>query len=165
MARDKVKRAFIWIRSALRIIDRTTLPGEILGEIRPTLDTFGWDRLAEATFETATGGVGASNVQFTTVPAGFVHLYLQASARITVAGPFNVWVGMRGPAVGPIGTVACAPLAAAILGQKAAPIQRPVIVPEGFSLEARSEAAIVAGSVILEAFRIVLPVGEYIPPS
>jgi len=45
MASDRVKRAFIWMRTAMRIIDKTTLPGEIAGEIRPTIDTFGWDRL------------------------------------------------------------------------------------------------------------------------
>lgn len=162
MSADKIKRSFLWLRKTLRVIDKTTLPGQILGEVRPTLDTFGWERLAETEFETATSAVGGSNVQFAAVPPDTVHLYLQASVRITVAGPFNVWVGVRQPSGG---TVALTRLEAAILLQKVAPLARPVIIPEGCQLEARSEAAIVAGTMILEAFRIVLPAGEYIPPS
>lgn len=45
MPQDKVKRAFIWLRNTLRITEKTTLPGSVLGEIRSTIDTFGWDRL------------------------------------------------------------------------------------------------------------------------
>jgi len=45
MAIDKVKRSLIWLRQTLRITEKTTLPGEVLGAIRPVVDTFGWERL------------------------------------------------------------------------------------------------------------------------
>ena len=163
--RSGINRPFSWLKKVLEITEKTTAPDSLLANVQSTMDVFGWERCPEATFETGTSGVGASNVQFVVVPPGFIHLYIQASVRITVAGPFNVWVGLRGPAAGPVGTVAVSPVAAAILAQKVAPLFRPVIVSEGFQLEARSEAAIVAGTLILEAFRIVLPAGEYIPPS
>ncbi len=163
--RSGINRALSWLKKTLEITEKTTAPDSLMADVRSTIDVFGWERMAEAEFETATSGVGGSNVQFTSVPTGVVHLYLHASVRIDVAGPFNVWVGIRGPARGPIGTVACSPVAAAIDAQKVSPLFRPVILPEGFQLEGRSEAAVALGSVILEAFRIVLPVGEYIPPS
>ena len=87
MAIDKVKRAFTWLRNSLRIIDRTTLPGEILGEIRPTLDTFGWDRLAPVSsgigvgpqVESASGVLGSNTVSVNPVPEGVMRYVIYCS--------------------------------------------------------------------------------------
>ncbi len=71
----------------MRIIDKTTLPGEILGEIRPSLDTFGWDRRnpessgpgAGPTSENALGVLAATTAQLAPVPAGVMRFVINAS--------------------------------------------------------------------------------------
>ncbi len=87
MATDKVKRALIWLRTAFRITDKTTLPGEILGEIRPTVDTFGWDRLNPLSSGPGTGpqslnalgGLANSTAAFAVVPEGTMRYIISAS--------------------------------------------------------------------------------------
>jgi len=87
MASDKVKRAVIWLRTAFRITDKTTLPGEILGEIRPSVDVFGWDRLNRESSGpgvgpqsvNALGGLAVSRVNLPAVPEGTMRYVIGAS--------------------------------------------------------------------------------------
>jgi len=87
VAMDKVKRALIWLRTAFRITDKTTLPGEILGEIRPTVDTFGWDRLNPQSSGpgegpqslNANGALAAASASFAAVPEGVMRYIISAS--------------------------------------------------------------------------------------
>lgn len=87
MATDKVKRALIWLRTAFRITDKTTLPGEILGEIRPTVDTFGWDRLNPQSSgpgegpqsESVLGPLANALVSMSVVPEGTMRYVISAS--------------------------------------------------------------------------------------
>ena len=88
MAIDKIKRAFIWMRVALRITDKTTLPGDVLGEIRPILDTFGWDRRSPESSGPGDGPQTENNqsnlagdvVTLSAVPEGVMRYVLYASA-------------------------------------------------------------------------------------
>jgi len=90
MPLDQIKRSFIWLRQTLRITDKTTLPGSVLGEIRPTVDTFGWDRLnplssGEGTGPTslsANGALAAINASFGPVPDGIMRYIISASCSI-----------------------------------------------------------------------------------
>ncbi len=89
MARDKVKRAFLWIRKAMRITQRTQLPAEILGEIRPTIDTFGWDRLNPESSgvgvgpfsQNANGALANTTASFAAVPAGIMRYVIACSMQ------------------------------------------------------------------------------------
>jgi len=94
MATDKVKRAVIWLRTAFRITDKTTLPGEILGEIRPTVDTFGWDRLNPQssgpgngpTSESVLGPLANAVVSLAAVPEGTMRYVISASMETNDPG-------------------------------------------------------------------------------
>ncbi len=85
MAIDKIKRSFTWIRNALRVIDKTTLPGEIQGDIRPSIDLFGWERLPEEQIlQVAAAATG--EVLSATPPVGTLRLVLHCSLLITGSG-------------------------------------------------------------------------------
>jgi len=94
MAIDKVKRAVIWLRTAFRITDKTTLPGEILGEIRPGVDVFGWDRLSPKSSGpgvgpqsvNAVGGLANARVNLAAVPEGTMRYVISASMETNDPG-------------------------------------------------------------------------------
>lgn len=89
MAEDKLKRSFIWLRQALRIIDKTTLPGTIVGEVRPTIDIFGWDRLNPESSGPGNGPESLNNngalanttASMVAVPAGVMRYIINASCQ------------------------------------------------------------------------------------
>jgi len=89
MAEDKIKRAFVWLRQSLRIVDRTTLPGTILGEVRPTLDTFGWDRLSPSPSGVgngprslnSNGALASATAAMVAVPDGVMRYIINASIQ------------------------------------------------------------------------------------
>lgn len=78
---DKIKRNLLWLRKTLGIIDKTTLPGEILGEVRPTIDTFGWDRLGNLQVERVNAAAATSVVVSTVVPADVIR-YIHAMSIV-----------------------------------------------------------------------------------
>ncbi len=85
MAIDKLKRSFIWLRNVFRVIDKTTLPGEIAGTIGPTVDVFGWERFAPALVgdgpqsQAFTGVDATDSVLTSVVPDGVMRLVMRAS--------------------------------------------------------------------------------------
>jgi len=162
MARDKVKRAFVWIRKTLRIIDRTTLPAEILGEIRPTLDTFGWDRLASTEFATASSPGATTLVQLAAVPEDEAHLFV--AAHVTHDDPVGSKditlmledLGGNRTAL----TTTVGPNASFFIA-----LLRPILVAPGARLIGVSRNAIAGGSnFVIAGLFARLDVGEYIPP-
>ncbi len=164
MARDKVKRAFVWIRKSLRIIDRTTLPGEILGEIRPTLDTFGWERYdTEPQAEGITGALGSDNIQLATVPDGVLRYYMNVSTghndtvAITLDQCVQVVTDGQTVAIAPFASVPVLPVSSGII--------RAIILRPGEFLRARSTPA-PGGAFTMQitASFIDLEPGEYIAP-
>ena len=166
MAIDKVKRAFIWIRNALRIIDKTTLPGEILGEIRPTLDTFGWERLPEAQTTTFTGSAAADNVITSVVPQDVVRVILAASMQSTDATQaLTEWIEIRSVLGGSLDIGISRPVLVGI-GDNGTrvPLERIIYMNPGDRLVGRSSPApAVATALQIRWLFIDLPVGEYIP--
>lgn len=157
MADFPLRRAILWIRKVLEINVKTDVPESVSNEVVPKIDLFGWDRYSELEFETITSGIGASQVNFPLVPEGVNHLYVFGSARVNIAGPTNLWVGIFNAA----GGTGITPSRSVINGERVS-IQRPVLAPPGFALQGRSDAAVVGGNIVLEAFRIVLPPGEYV---
>lgn len=86
MATDKIKRNFLWLRRVLGIIDKTTLPGDIVGEVRPTIDTFGWDRLPEEQFLATVAPDPAQAVASGETPANTLRIVYGASLEHTDTG-------------------------------------------------------------------------------
>ncbi|MEE8489994.1 MAG: hypothetical protein V3S43_06630 [Acidimicrobiia bacterium] len=163
MARDKVKRAFTWIRKTLRIIDRTTLPGEILGEIRPTLDTFGWERLPEATVLTSQAANPGVAVASATPDIDTLRLVLHASLEHGDTGVSQTasLLKRRNPGALDVGLPVDRPVI--IVGEFMSMIGTTFLVNNDFII-AEMLTIPAAGSMTLRLWVIDLPFGEYIPP-
>jgi len=96
VALDKIKRNLVWLRRALGIIDKTTLPGQILGEVRPTIDTFGWERLPEEQFLATTAPDPAVAVASAETPANTLRIVYGASLEHTDTGVNHIaWLIKR----------------------------------------------------------------------
>lgn len=165
MARDKVKRAFIWLRDSLRVIDKTTLPGEILGEIRPTLDTFGWERLGgPLQLESNTSGLGSNGNVLTPVPEGIMRyvVYASCSHNDTVSS-LTLSLQVRHP-VGPT-DFGIAPAIDILQAPVRLGLDRRILLAPGQQLACFSTPA--PGGAFALTVRMLfidIPVGEYIPP-
>lgn len=163
MASDKIKRNFVWLRKVLEIIEKTTLPGVILGDVRPTIDTFGWDRLSEdPTFANTFDPAPAIEVDSATVPENVVRLYLHAAVRHTEPAVNHfLWIERVLPVELEIGVTQ--PNAA-----------MPPTVPQGTDhwlllapgefLRAKTDVTLIAGALALDVLFVDLPFGEYIRP-
>lgn len=166
MALDKIKRSFIWLRNALRIIDRTTLPGEILGEVRPSIDVFGWDRLANDTQEELVQGADATSiVVLTAVPQGIMRYVIYAS--MSHNDPGNITLSMQVRLAAGI-----TPTDIAVQGSiKNVPVQpfrtsldRNILLKPGEALIARSAPTPAVGAALFIRYKFIdIDVGEYIP--
>ena len=169
MATDKVKRAFVWMRNAMRIIDKTTLPGEIAGEIRPTVDTFGWDRLNPQSSgaglgpqtEAAQGPLAGDSVLLTAVPQGVMRYVIYAS--MSHDDPLTLVLSMQirisGLDIGVFQEAAPASVSPFRIG-----LNRPILLAPGEQLLCRSSPAPAAGQRLFVRYKFVdLDPGEYIP--
>jgi len=167
MARDKVKRAFTWIRNSLSIIDRTTLPGEILGEIRPTMDLFGWERLADRStslFNESNAAAPAANVNGPVTPEGVLRLVLHASVKHSDVGVSHLlWIDkdLRGVTPELVGVMQLVPFA--IPEGIDVSLERWITIESGRRIRGRADVALIAGSLTLSMNFIDLPIGEYVP--
>lgn len=164
MASDKIKRNFVWLRRVLGIIDKTTLPGEILGDVRPTMDLFGWDRLAEASsFSASAVAAPGFLVNGPITPEGVVRLVLNASVRHTDTGVsmfMFIDKDMRGTSAELVGVTT--PYVQLPPNVDASADRWLTLAPR-HRLRGRAEAALVAGALTLSFEFIDLPIGEYIP--
>lgn len=160
---DKIRRAIIWMRKALDITQKTTQPGTISGEIRPTLDVFGWDRytqLQSVSFSgtnvtTASMGAIGDDVMRLIIDAqvdstqNAVALFLNfrvthnGGQTVAVQEPFLVPVGSGGLDIGML---------------------NPVLLGPGDNFTVSSQPATGVGELLVGRIRFVdLPIGEYIP--
>lgn len=163
MAQDKIKRSFVWIRKTLGIIDKTTLPGEILGEVRPILDMFGWERLLEEVVLSVNALFPAVAVASATPPVGTVRLILAASLEHgDVAVNHIGWiVKRRNPGATDVGlsTDRTEFDAGEFLS-----LTRPTFLQNNDFLVGEIIGAPAAGNLSLRTFHIDLDPGEYVPP-
>ena len=169
MAIDRVKRAFTWLRNTFRVIDKTTLPGEIAGTIGPTVNVFGWSRLELGGPQSVNAqGADATNfVQLTAVPDGVQRLVLRASletndplqtATLSIqvrSGGIDIAVSIPGrvePSVVPGST----PIRIGL--------ERNLLLLPGEQLIGVSLPAPAVGSALILRYNFIdLDVGEYIP--
>jgi len=169
MAIDKVKRSFIWLRNTLRIIDKTTLPGDITGEIRPVLDTLGWDRLSPESAGAGAGPTTENNQSalagdvalLSVVPQGVMRYVIHASASHDdpVAGGLSLSLQVRHGGLD-IGLTPAASTAASPVRHG---LSRSILLAPGEALLARSSPAPAAAQRIFVRMLFVdIDAGEYI---
>ena len=169
MASDKVKRALIWLRTSFRITDKTTLPGEILGEIRPVVDVFGWDRYnprsvgagSGPSFQNANGGVATNIALLSIVPDDVSRLVIYASMSHNDPAGLIMAMIVRGGGV----DLAVAMSSVAIVPEPIRfPLPRQILLQPGEQLIAVSEVAPAAGFRLNVRYKFVdLDPGEYVP--
>jgi len=165
MARDKIKRSFVWLRKTLEIIDRTTLPGEILGEVRPTIDTFGWDRLTQTTTRVTSGAAASGIVLSAAAPDDVLRLVVAASVQTTdTVQAFTMWIEHNDAGVG-LATSLMRPVDIPISAlQIRVGLPRMTVLKPGDQLRGRSSPDPGVGLVLaLNVYSVDLPIGEYIP--
>ena len=153
----------IWMRRALGIIEKTTLPGEIVGEVRPTLDTFGWDKLSEP--ERQSVQVVGTIFEVSLPPAGDDELlYVFAVDVVHTDGVSAKDIGIF--LVDDTGLETSISTTIGLSANFHRSVGFPVVVPPRFLLRARSRNAIITPSLFtISALFVRLDVGEYIPAA
>ncbi len=163
MASDKIKRNIVWIRKTLGIIDKTTLPGVVLGEVRPTIDSFGWFRYENLTINSVNGAAPSAAVASAVVPPGIFRVITHCSVSHTDTGvthlaslnkriqPANFNVGLP------------TDRSSIVVGQFVSLIGRTFLKENEFLIGA-VVAAPAVGNLSLRFFSVDIEIGEYIPP-
>jgi len=163
MAIDRLKKNIAWLRKTLEIIDRTTLPGTIVGEIRPVLDALGWDLIQETERAATTAGGSTQVARLPPVDAGEAHLFLSCSTNHDESAVSHILnLNYRDPD----GTESGVSDGAAVIDEVPVVLKRPFLVLAGARLTAFSADAIpVASNLFIRGHFIRLDIGEYIPGS
>ncbi len=165
--RSGINRGFMWLRKVLEITEETDTP-RVLSEIaQPTIDTFGWDRLAPDGIPddiNAQGTLAADVVLLAAVPDDIMRYVIFAS------------MSHNDPVAGGLELSMCVRLINALEIGIGRPIQvlanptrtgidRNVLLSPGQVLLARSVPAPAAGTRLFIRYHFVdIPAGEYIPP-
>lgn len=158
---------FDWLLDTMR--PRGQAPGappqelpHILGSgISPVIDGLGWQRYGNLAFETA-NALNNNIISLAAVPSGSSRLYPYVSVR-AVGAPAGVFWFAITDGTNPVAVSESVQL---VNGEAASPPKRPIIVPAGFFLQARSDQLSGVGStVFIEAYSILLNDTEYVLPS
>lgn len=161
MAIDKIKRSLVWMRKTLGIIEKTTLPGEIVGEVRPTIDTLGWDRLLQLEPTRVNAAAPAQVVISAAVPSGivrYIHTLSISHTDANVEHEVSV-VKRRQPNTFNIGQATDRRL---IGENQFCSIIHPIMLVEGEFVIGQVLAAPVVGVLILTFLSVDIEQGEYI---
>jgi len=163
VAIDKIKRNLVWLRRALGIIDKTTLPGQILGEVRPTIDTFGWERLPEEQFLTTQAPDPAVAVASAATPADTLRIVYGASLEQSDTGVNHIaWmIKRRNPGALDVGLPT--DRQDIDVGEFMSMIGTTFLV-EGDFIIAEMIGVPLAGNMTLRLNVVDVDIGEYVPP-
>lgn len=83
--RSGINRALMWLRKTLEITEETESPQVLSETVRPVIDVFGWERLAEGQIlQTAAAATG--EVLSGAPAAGIIRLVLHCSVLLTGSG-------------------------------------------------------------------------------
>jgi len=163
---DKIKRAITWIRKTLEITDKTTLPGTVVGEIRPTLDVLGWERYQQQTALTKTG-TAVNNVTSEPVPADTMRLITAASIETDdhATNSYIVWLEHTNSLTGLVtGLARTQTLAISVNNVRPGMLERVYLLSPGDTINARASPNVAAGKKLRLRWTFIdLPLGEYIP--
>ncbi len=160
--RNGINRGLQWIKKVLEITEVATVPTQVLPEVRPGVDVFGWERLPEVQASTASAAA-TTIVQSAVTPADTLRLVLSAAVKHTDVGvPHDLWitkaiqntirVGLptdRGALIEPN-------VFASLIGG--------TYLVQGDFLFGETDVATAGGTdLILTMMFVDLPIGEYIP--
>ncbi len=162
---NKIKRAITWIRTTLEITDVTTTPGQILDEIRPALDIFGWERYEDLiSTNVGTANTDTANLTLATgvtaIPVGFLRLFVALSGETNdTVLQFTHWMEVDSVAVTqPV----LLPVSAATI-IKAGGLAHPILVAPGVIVRARCAPATAGGITLrVRGSFLDIPIGEYL---
>ncbi len=163
MSKTEVNRALLWIRKALQVTEKTTMPESIEDELRGVVDAFGWERLDQTTTR-RTIAVNASTVTSPAVPADVLRLITEASVQTNdTVQAFTMWMEHidldAGLATGIMRPVAI-PISAVTIRVG---LHKMVVLRPGDQLSGRSSPAVgVALDLRLTERFVDLPIGEYV---
>ncbi len=77
--RNRINRAFSWLKKTLEITDVATVPQAIRENVRPVVDLFGWERLDEVEISSTNAAAPAVVAASGTPGPGILRLILSAS--------------------------------------------------------------------------------------
>ncbi len=158
--RSGINRALMWLRKTLEITEETDAP-QVLSEIlRPTIDVFGWERLATPTFDTEFSPT--TIVAGPITPPGVLRIVTTVSVRHTDVGVTHIlWMDKLIETGEIIGLVQNPP---ALLNDVSMGLDRWIPVEAGARLRGRTFLALAVGNIALDFQFVDLPIGEYIAP-
>jgi len=167
---DKIKRAITWIRKSLEITEKTTNPGTVSGEIIPTIDALGWEKLQELTDADTIGATNVTAVDSLAVPEGVLRYVLFASVEHAELAGTDLTCWMELNATVPSQTnFPCSIIRPQLLLGTAAlenirlGIVTPFILRPGERLRGRASPSTGVGVQLrIRLVWIDLPIGEYI---
>ena len=165
--RSGINRGFMWLRKVLEITEETDSP-RVLSEIaQPTIDTFGWDRLAPDGIPddlNAQGALATSSVLLPAIPDGIMRYVIFASMSHDdpIAGGLELSMQVRLINALDIGIGRPTQVLA---NPTRVGIDHPILMSPGQVLLCRSNPTPAAGERLFIRYHFVdIPAGEYIPP-
>jgi len=161
---NKIKKAITWIRKSLEITEKTTLPGSILNDIRPSLDVLGWDRYSTGMRSSTNGGANTDTRQAGVVPADTMRLYLGISGETDdPANAFTHWLEAIEPEDSdPVALTQPVLLPVSAVVIRVGGLPKPLLMPPGGVVQARCSPATTLGIVLrINTMFVDIPLGEY----
>ncbi len=162
--RSGINRALMWLRKSLEITEETDSPQTLSEILRPTIDVFGWERLAARTqFAAASVAAPGIIVNGPVTPDGVLRLVLNASVRHTDTGVDHfIWIDldMRGASAELVGITSPSVAVPPLVDQST---DRWFTIAPTHRFRGRAELATIAGALTLSMTFIDLPIGEYVP--
>ncbi len=163
---DKLQRAITWIRRVLQVTEKSDAPNQVLGEIQPVIDVFGWDRFRDGIDAATATNTDANSVSLPAVPEDVLRLILNASVDTSNdLLAFTMWIDLaiadRGGLQMSVMRPVDIPISAGI--NIRCGIQDTLILRPGDILRGRCAPASGVGEAISIDVRFIdLPLGEYI---
>ncbi len=163
MARSGINRGLMWLRKVLEVTEETDSPQVLSEVLGPSMDVFGWERLADVQTERRVG-VNVDVIEGTVVPEGVLRLILAASVETNNGVlPFTLWIEHSdGTGAGAIGILRPIDIPISAVPIKSG-VERIHVLAPGDRLRGRSSPASGVGSDLRISSRFIeLPIGEYV---
>jgi len=164
--RSGINRGFTWLRKVLQITEETEAPSVLSDIVRPSMDVFGWERLAGLVgtppqTEANQGALAGDSVLLSAVPDDVMRYVIFFSCShddpATLALSLQIRTGGFDFGIDP--PLLAAPVSPARIG-----LSRNILIQPGDILLCRSSPAPAAGTRLFIRYKFVdLDPGEYLP--
>lgn len=163
--RSGINRAFSWLKKSLQITEKTVAPDALSAVVVPSMDVFGWERIAEAQSQNLNGGLGSGTLPASLVPPDTIRVVLAASIETTDPLALNLWFEQRVALGGGLDISLMLPFfaGAGTNGIRVGLPRAPVLLAPSDTIVGRSLPVPAAGTRLILRWRFIdLPIGEYI---